>query len=100
MFLQTVGLLFLTVVRGISLQSLIKFSHDCVPPVVSAVPGFMFGDNGGHKYVTEQNGVAVAVTEVGTDKEGVSLDSGDCFRFKVSSHFAPGFSRSGLVGTT
>ena len=63
------------------------------------MPGIKFGDNGGHKYVTERNGVAEAVIEVGTEKEG-SLDSGDGFRFKVSSHFAPGFSQSGLGGAT
>ena len=47
------------------------FSDKCVSQV-SGVPGIKFVDNGGHKYVTEQNGVAEAVTEVGTDKKGVS----------------------------
>ena len=34
------------------------------PAQVSALNGIQFGDNGGQKYVTEENGVALATTEV------------------------------------
>ena len=57
--------------QKVSLQTSLKFSDECVSQV-SGVPGIEFGDNGGHKYVTEQNGVAEAVIEVGTDKKGIS----------------------------
>ena len=35
----------------------------CSGPVFS-LTGIQFGDNGGQKYVTEDNGVAMATTEV------------------------------------
>ena len=31
---------------------------------VSSLTGIQFGDNGGHKYLTEENGVAMATTQV------------------------------------
>ena len=31
---------------------------------MSALTGIQFGDNGGQNFVTEQNGVAIATTEV------------------------------------
>ena len=34
------------------------------PGPVSSLTGIQFEDNGGQKYVTEQNGVAIATTEV------------------------------------
>ena len=34
------------------------------PGPVSSLTGIQFEDNGGQKYVTEENGVAIATTEV------------------------------------
>ena len=34
------------------------------PAPVSSITGIQFGDNGGQNFVTEQNGVAVATTQV------------------------------------
>ena len=61
------GLIILTMMGG----ELIKFSFlqtmlkhvFCSGPVFS-LTGIQFGDNGGQKYVTEDNGLALATTEV------------------------------------
>ena len=42
----------------------IFFKNGLCPGPVSALTGIQFGDNGGQIYVTEENGVAVATTEV------------------------------------
>ena len=34
------------------------------PGPISSLTGIQFGDNGGQHYVTEENGVAMAITEV------------------------------------
>ena len=34
------------------------------PGPVSSLTGIQFGDNGGQSYVTEENGVAIATTQV------------------------------------
>ena len=60
------GLIILTMIGG----KLIKFSF--LPPIltnvwpgsVSSLAGIQFGDNGGQKFVTEENGVAMATTKV------------------------------------
>ena len=60
------GLIILTMIGG----ELIKFSF--LPPIltnvwpgsVSSLAGIQFGDNGGQKFVTEENGVAMATTKV------------------------------------
>ena len=61
------GLIILTMMGG----KLMKFSFLPImlkivvnPGPVSSLTGIQFGDNGGQKYVTEENGVAIATTEV------------------------------------
>ena len=61
------GLIIFTLIGG----KLIKFSFlsrmfkNVVFPVpVSSLTGIQFGDNGGQNYVTKENGVALATTEV------------------------------------
>ena len=38
--------------------------HVVFPGPVSSLTGIQFGDNGGQKYVTEENGVAMATAQV------------------------------------
>ena len=47
------GLVILSVIGGV-----------VFPASVSSLTGIQFGDNGGEKYVTEENGVALATTQV------------------------------------
>ena len=61
------AMIILTMVGG----KLIKFSllptmlkNVVLPGPVSSLTGIQFGDNGGQKYVTEENGLALATTEV------------------------------------
>ena len=39
-------------------------NHAVCPGPVSSLTAIQFGDNGGQNYVTEENGVAVATTQV------------------------------------
>ena len=66
-YYSELGLIILSMTGG----KLIKFSflpiilkNVVFPAQVSALNGIQFGDNGGQKYVTEENGVALATTEV------------------------------------
>ena len=61
------GMIILTMMGG----KLIKFSllpamlkNVVFPGPVSSLTGIHFGDNGGQKYVTEENGLALATTQV------------------------------------
>ena len=64
-----VGLIIFTLMRG---KLIIKFSFLQIilnnyfvrPGPVSSLTGIQFGDNGSQNFVTEENGVAVATTQV------------------------------------
>ena len=67
---------------------------------VSALPGIDFGDNAGQKYLTDQNGVAIAISKVTWDRGGGMIMMGCChYRSPVSWHSAPGSTLSGGDGT-
>ena len=64
-----VGLIIFTLMRG---KLIIKFSflqiilknYFVCPGQVSSLTGIQFGDNGSQNFVTEENGVAMATTQV------------------------------------
>ena len=48
--------------------------------MVSTFPGIEFRDNGGQKYLTEENGVAITTTRVRLREQGGEMTLND-FRF-------------------
>ena len=63
--LGLLGLLILTEMEGKLNKSTMMLKNLSVSPApVSSLTGIQFGDNGGQNFVTKQNGVAVATTQV------------------------------------
>ena len=69
----------------------------CLGPV-SALTGIHFGDNGGQKYLTEDNGVAVARTKVFLLK--IIITFKDHSRSLNNWHFVPGSTLDGADGVS
>ena len=62
------GLIILTMMGGKSIQftflPIVLKNVVNLPGPVSSLTGIQFGDNGGQKYITEENGVAMATAQV------------------------------------
>ena len=66
------------------------------PGPVSSLTGIQFGDNGGQEYVTEDNGLALATTEVFKMFEIIVWRIK--IRFLINQLSVLGFIHSGAVG--